>query len=73
LNDILGVPSRPKDNEATEALEQYFDLVNQGEGTSDEAKDLREKLENWLFDDPALTDADMMIERKERAKARQES
>jgi len=70
LEDVLGVSSRPRDNEAKKDLDAYFALINTGEGTTQAALDLRHKLEEWLYDDPVLTEADMLISRQERAKAR---
>lgn len=70
LKDILDVPSRPSDNAAKNDLDAYFTLINAGEGKSGEALRLRKNLDIWLTGDPTLDEADMLILRKERAKAR---
>jgi predicted ATP-binding protein involved in virulence len=72
LEDVLGVPSRP-DSEAKEILDEYFTCINQGRGRAEEALALRKQLDEWLDGDPALVQADMLIARAERAKARCQS
>lgn len=72
LEDLLGVSSRPSDNEAKKALDEYFALINQDKASSERAKELRKQLDEWMYGDSELEAADMLILRKERAKKRQE-
>ena len=66
LKDILGVSPRPN-NEMSQKLSQYFDLIDQGKGDSSEAIRLKERLEQWSQgDEPALIKAEMEIRRRLR-------
>lgn len=69
LDEIFGVSTRIDD--VRSELDAYFRMINNGQHDSPEAQELRAKLENWLYNDPALTRADMLIERMERRKARE--
>lgn len=69
LEDVFGVSARPH-NEATIALGEYLDLIDEGNGTSEEALALREKLEALMPGDPILATADRMILREERRRER---
>jgi predicted ATP-binding protein involved in virulence len=60
LNEIFHVNSR-SNNEVTKILTKYLDLVNNKKGYSDEAINLRNKLNQFLEDDPILTDADFFL------------
>lgn len=65
LKEILGVDSRP-DNEMTRLLRQYFDLIRQKQGNSEEARQIRIKLNEWAYgQDADLVRADMEIRRQE--------
>ncbi len=70
LEDVFGVNRRPP-NEVQDVTEQYIQLINSGEGLSSKAQELRDKLDDWLFDDPILDRFDMFIARKERRTTRQ--
>ncbi|MDL2328823.1 AAA family ATPase [Desulfosarcina sp. OttesenSCG-928-A07] len=70
LEDILGVNPRPQEADSTKALNSYFNLINIGEGKTEAALKLREQLENWLADDPALAEADMLIAHQARLRAK---
>lgn len=70
LNEVFGVASRPN-NEVKKNLDAYLKLIQQGEYNSAEAKALREKLDTWLYGDPVLDSADMLIRREERRKLRE--
>jgi predicted ATP-binding protein involved in virulence len=70
LNEIFGVSSRPN-NEATKMLDEYLALINDGQGMTPTAQDMRRQLERWLLGDPILTQADMFIRRNERRKERE--
>ena len=69
LQDIFGVSLRPPNN-ATEALGKYLGLIDAGNGTSNKALELREKLESLMPGDPILAVADRMILREERRRER---
>lgn len=69
LEEIFGVSPRPS-NEVKEKLDEYLDLVNNGQGNTPEARAIRAKLETWIIGDPILTQADMFILREDRRKAR---
>jgi len=69
LEDVFGVSTRPH-NEATIALGKYLDLIDEGNGTFEEALALREKLETLMPGDPILATADRMILREERRRER---
>lgn len=69
LDEIFGVNTRI--NEVHLELDAYFRMINNGQHDFPEAQELRSKFEDWLYNDPALTRADMLIERMERRKARE--
>jgi predicted ATP-binding protein involved in virulence len=60
LEHILNVSSRPK-NEVSDIIDKYLDLINAGQGKSEEGQKLREQLEEWIPNDPILTDMDYFI------------
>lgn len=60
LEDIFGVRARPEDMQ--KKLDAYFRLLNTNAFDSDEAHILRRELKTALWDDPALVQADMLIE-----------
>jgi predicted ATP-binding protein involved in virulence len=65
LKEILGVDPRP-DNDMTRLLHQYFDLIRQKQGNSEEARQIRVKLNEWAYgQDADLVRADMEIRRQE--------
>jgi len=70
LEDIFQVKSRPQFVESAKVLNEYYDLINKGEGKTEVALKLRAQIEEWLADDPALVEADMLIARKERLRAK---
>lgn len=70
LEEILNVPSRPMRNKAKISWDEYLSLIEKGEGITKKALKLRSLLDNWFDGDPALTEADMLIERQERLKAK---
>jgi hypothetical protein len=70
LEDIFQTNSRPQLIQSVKDLNAYFDLINNGNGKTKEALELREKLEEWLADDPALVEADMLLAWKERLRAK---
>lgn len=64
LKQILGVDPRPN-NEVTQNLQQYKELVYADKWDSPEAHDLRKKLDaQFQGQDPALTDLDLYIENR---------
>lgn len=71
LEEVFGAPIRP-DNKAKKTLDKYLSLINDGQGNTDCAKDLRVKLDKWLSEDPILDRADMFIMRNARRKEREE-
>lgn len=70
LEDIFGTELRAK-SEAKEILDNYLRLIDSGEYTSSEAKECRIKLDKWMYGDPILDYADMLIRRAERLKTRE--
>ena len=63
LRVVMGVRERP-DNEFSRALSRYRRLVSRGNGESDEARRLRESLDEIAPDDPALASADLEIRQR---------
>lgn len=63
LSVVMGVKERPE-NEFTKALEQYRQLVSEGEGESEEALVLRRKLKELSPRDYALTRAKLEIKQR---------
>ena len=72
LSVVMGVKERPE-NEFTKALEQYRDLIREGQWESKEALSLRSSLERMSPYDPALDRADLEIRRRKLFKQRAES
>ena len=64
LSSVMGTNQRPRDNEFTKALERYMRLIGNGEGESEEALALRNKLEALSPRDHALDRADVEIKRR---------
>lgn len=63
LTVVMGVEERPR-NEFSETLEQYRELIEHDRGESEEALDLRKKLDAWNRRDPDLVRADAAIRRR---------
>ena len=70
LEEVFGISLRAK-TASREALDTYLALIQQGEHDSQQARDLRAQLDKWLYGDPILDNADMLIRRAERQKARE--
>ena len=51
-------------------MDAYFELIHKGEYESEQAKEYRSKLDEWLNGDPALDSADMLIRRAQRIRER---
>ena len=64
LSSVMGTNQRPPGNEFTKALERYMRLIGNGEGESEEALALRNKLEDLSPRDHALDRADVEIRRR---------
>ena len=64
LSSVMGTNQRPSGNEFTKALERYMRLIGNGEGESEEALALRNKLEDLSPRDHALDRADVEIRRR---------
>jgi predicted ATP-binding protein involved in virulence len=64
LNTVFDVPSRPN-NEVTKMLDEYLELINEGQGKSEKGLELRNELEKWIYDDAILVDADLMMKKEE--------
>lgn len=69
LEDIFGIDLR-SESEAKKMLNEYFQLINNGDYDSPRSQEYRAQLEKWMRGDPALDTADMIIRRAERQKAR---
>ena len=63
LSTVMGVPTRPADNEFVKQLDQYLRLIGRDEGESVRARKLRAKLAAMSPRDPALDDADLEMKR----------
>jgi predicted ATP-binding protein involved in virulence len=63
LTSVFGINLRPP-NEVTGARREYFDLINDDKGETDEAMALRNFLDEWLSSDYMLDKADIMIKKK---------
>ncbi len=72
LSVVMGVNERP-DNDFTKALNKYRSLIREGQWDSEEARTLRESLEDLSPDDPALDRADLEIRRRKLFKQRAKS
>lgn len=70
LEEVFGISLRA-DTPARAALDAYLKLVQNGDYGSPQALELRQKLDAWLYGDPILDSADMLIRRAERQKARE--
>lgn len=70
LEEVFGVTARYSENEAKKTLDAYFELIHKGEYESEQAKEYRSKLDEWLNGDPALDSADMLIRRAQRIRER---
>lgn len=64
LAAVMGVDKRPPGNEFVKALARYTSLVSAGQGESEEAKELRRRLEDLSPRDHALSRADMEMRRQ---------
>ena len=64
LSTVMGVRTRPANNDFVQGLDQYTRLVANEEGESEEAQKLRAELEDLSPRDPALDDADVEIRRR---------
>ena len=64
LSTVMGVPTRPADNEFVKQLDQYLRLIGRDEGESVRARKLRAKLAAMSPRDPALDDADLEMKRR---------
>jgi hypothetical protein len=71
LEDLFNVPSRPN-NEVAAVIQIYLNLINKGQGLGEEALKLRSQLEEWIPNDPVLTDADLLIRRENWQKIKME-
>ena len=61
---VMGVPNRPKDNEFVKKLDRYRSLIDDDDGESEEAIDLRSELNRISPYDHALDETDMEIRRR---------
>lgn len=65
LERVFGVESRPQANEATRELLRYLSLVDAGQWETPEALKLRAELDRrYQGEEPALIEADLLIENK---------
>ena len=64
LSSVMGTNQRPPGNEFTKALDRYMRLIGNGEGESEEALALRNKLKDLSPRDHALDRADVEIRRR---------
>ena len=71
LARVMGVERRP-DNEFTKLLREYVRLIGRDKGETDEALQLRGRLDGLSRDDPALSDADMEIRHRKLVRKRTE-
>ena len=72
LSVVMGVKERPE-NRFTEALDRYGRLVSEGRGESEEARALRQTLDDLSPEDPALASADLEIRQRKLFKRMAES
>lgn len=70
LEEVFGISLRAN-TAAKTALDAYLQLIQNGDYGSPKARELREQLDTWLYGDPILDSADMLIRRAERQKARE--
>ena len=71
LAGLMGVERRP-DNEFTKLLRSYRKLIGRDLGETDEAVELRARLDELSHRDPALADADMEIRHRKLVRKRKE-
>lgn len=64
LASVMGVRTRPENNEFVTKLDRYMNFVGEDEGESVEARRLRSELDAISPRDPALDDADVEIRRR---------
>lgn len=65
LKRVLGVDVRPPQNQATQELNEYLDLIYADQWTSPRTMELRQKLDaRYQGEEPALTEADLYIENR---------
>ena len=64
LASVMGVSERPEDNEFVTKLKQYIELVGNDQGESEDAKAIRQELEELSPHDPALDRVDIEIRRR---------
>ena len=64
LSSVMGVRTRPKNNDFVNGLDRYLRLVADDEGESEEARELRAWLETISPRDHALDGADIEIRRR---------
>ena len=69
LAGVMGVAPRPGGNPFVDQLARYMELVEAGEGESDDAIQLRRKLEALSPHDPDLNRADIAIRRRKVLRA----
>ncbi|MEA5618017.1 AAA family ATPase [Cronbergia sp. UHCC 0137] len=67
VKNILGLSDLRPDTEESQTLTQLFEAIDNGQ--LEEAKRLKEKLQDWDSVDPDMTRADMQIRRLERRSA----
>ena len=70
LEEVFGISLRA-DTAAKTDLDAYLKLIQNGDYGSPKARELRAQLDKWLYGDPILDSADMLIRRAERQKARE--
>ena len=64
LASVMGVSERPEDNEFVTKLKRYIGLVGNDQGESEDAKAIRQELEELSPHDPALDRVDIEIRRR---------
>ncbi len=72
LAGVMGVEKRPP-NEFSEGLRRYMRLVSDDQGETQEARKLRDRLDELSYHDPALQRADMEIRRRKMLRDMDES
>ena len=73
LSVVMGVDERPRENDFTKTLDRYRHLIREEQWESQEAQDLRARLEGMSPQDPALDRADLEIRRRKLFSQRSES
>jgi predicted ATP-binding protein involved in virulence len=64
LIDLMGADERVA-GPVTTKLAQYVDMIERGEGKTDEARELRQELDHDLADDPRLHQADLEMQKRD--------